>query len=182
MYFVKHCITLIVDTTPLHCDQDLSCLPWLFFSAFMSLAIIFLSWPPGLGLLVFIAASVLLLCFPKIYILKENSKQKQTFPYRYVPTYWRACPGQSYNDHTRSNGPQTFFFVDILCQLKSKRVSPLKRCFQLSALNCAAVASLKSLLVCGNLEIVRAEMTTLRACWGSEKFIKRWSKYTPPVF
>ena len=38
---------------------------WLFFSAFISLVRIFLSWPPGLGRFVFSSASRLLRCLPE---------------------------------------------------------------------------------------------------------------------
>ena len=115
--------------TPMLCNHDLSCRPWLFFSAFINLAMIFLSCPPGFGLLVFIAASVLLLCFPKIGFWKMP--KNKTFPYRCVPTCWHACPGQSCSDRTRPNGPQTSCSGDSLSK-NIKCVYPLKRCSQLN--------------------------------------------------
>ena len=62
---------------------------WLFFSAFISLVRIFLSWPPGLGRFVFSSASRLLRCLPErqtINIIQYVYTQYSTPTFPHIPT------------------------------------------------------------------------------------------------
>ena len=93
-------------------DEVAAAAAWLFFSAFISLVRIFLSWPPGLGRLVFCSDSFLLRCFPS----DHHQYQPPLTPH---PSYLRArcrwsCPGRSCSVRTHRSVPEQYYIWEVL--------------------------------------------------------------------